>query len=140
MNIWATTIIPIFTIVITSVSSLFVAKITAKKEIQKMYAQWRREDLKQSREAFAEMVYVLTSHIYSTHDGYQKAAVKAVAAFAAFVSDRHISSILHELNLAVHSGNKPEVKNLLLHLQEDIGEFWETQQTANKKNKNKGNN
>ncbi|MBE6767378.1 MAG: hypothetical protein E7549_00530 [Ruminococcaceae bacterium] len=139
MNIWTTVIIPILTIAVTSVSSLFVAKMTAKKEVQKMYAQWHRDDIIESRKAFAEMVYVLSSHIYSTHDGYQKDSVKAVASFAAFVRDRHISSILHELTLAVHSGNKPEVKSLLLHLQEDIGEFWEAQQPTDKNNKTKRN-
>ena len=66
-------------VVVSSLVSWFVARLSANKELEKLRLSWAREDVISSDDEFAEMASAAASYISRWHSSQRQAALERIA-------------------------------------------------------------
>lgn len=131
--------VSLLTVIISRLSAKSAARAEAKRAIEKQMAQWNREDLKESRKAFAEMTQIVTTYCNGAAHTYQAEAIKAIAFFGTLVSDQAVLITLSDLNLSIQNQDKTQARQLLLRLQKETHQLWQAQKQQDAKHHTKKN-
>ncbi len=104
-------IVPIITLIISSVLSFIISRINARNEIKKLSLSFSREDKQAIDESFAKLIRLTGEYCSFPHGTLQYNAVEANAKFLTLAPEP-FHSILSDLDSALHTQDIPKINTL----------------------------